>query len=570
MIHWPSAARDPARFERAVKILIKKIDPHAQGVDGAGGDGGRDSYVPSRYVSGDGVRVYEVKSFTGRMTGSRRSQTKKSLAKAVEEHSPSEWVLIVPLEFSPAEIVWWESLEAQYPDVRLDRWCIDWLDGQFNQDEGLRRFLEGDEYQVSRRLAELNMEQAGMVNGVPDLFRRQRTLHARAAEMAPRRWDWTISAGEHYQKVEIRPRPGNDATFSVHGKFAFPADDAAAAAVQRSWLEALAFGGSVTVEERFVEDVTMVLPDDLQDLFGPSFGPGTVQFSSPQAELAAPVLLHLVAEDCDGKQVCSLPISFTTRLAGSTGATTVGADVSGTVTAHLQLSHRMPPGEKVEDGWQALVGQLKLGWAGPAGHLPSTLRPMAELVKACLGDGASLYVCLGRQRLASLPTPIMADLADVADLVLLLDDLQEHLGLSEPVPDDLTEPDVQTLAMAWSVLSTGHGSWPNAVLNHPVAADGVSAFMEHPLWSSEPGELVLRHPNLVVSPAGMQLELGPVEIRFPRVIVKNRAEVEAAGRAGSEVVARFGSSGGSTPVVSSLPAEPDKEPSMGPGSAAGA
>ncbi|MFG1954264.1 hypothetical protein [Micromonospora sp. NPDC048830] len=110
MIHWAPATRDPARFERAMKMLIKKIDPHAQGVDGTGGDGGRDSYVPTRYVAGDGMWIYEVKSFTGRMTGS------------------------------------------------LDRWCIDWLDDQFNQDEGLRRFLEGDEYQVSQRLAELNME----------------------------------------------------------------------------------------------------------------------------------------------------------------------------------------------------------------------------------------------------------------------------------------------------------------------------------------------------------------------------------------------------------------------------
>ncbi|MEU1746619.1 hypothetical protein ACWD8I_03595 [Micromonospora arida] len=540
-----------------MKMLIKKIDPQAQGVDGSGGDGGRDSYVPTRYLSGDGMRVYEVKSFTGRMTGSRRSQTKKSLAKAVRKHSLSEWVLIVPLEFSPAEIAWWESLEAQYPDVKLDRWCVDWLDDQLNQDEGLRRFLEGEEYQVSQRLAELNMEQAGMVNGVPDLFRRQRTLHARAAEMAPRRWDWTISAGENYEKVEIRPRPGNDATVSVRGKFAFPADDAAAAAVRQSWLDALAFGGSVTVEERFVEDVTMVLPEDLQDLFPPDSGPGTVQFDSPQAELATPVLFHLVAEDGDGNQVCRLPISFTTRLAGATGATIVGADVSHTVTAHLQMSYQMPLAERVEDGWQALVGQLKLAWASPAGHLPSTLRPMAELVKACVSEGASLYVWSGRQRLAELPTPIMADLADVADLVLLLDDLQEHLGLSEPVPDDLTEPEVLTLAMAWSVLSTGRGSWPNAVINHPVASDGVSVFMEHPLWSSEAGELVITHPNLVVNGSGMQVDLGPVEVRLPRAVVRNRAEVEAAGRAGTSVVAQFASSDGATPVISSLSTEPD-------------
>ncbi|OWV04710.1 hypothetical protein B5D80_19655 [Micromonospora wenchangensis] len=556
MINWTSAARDPARFERAMKMLIKKTDPRAQGVDGAGGDGGRDSYVPTRFVSGDGMRVYEVKSFTGRLTGSRRSQVKKSLAMAVKEHSPSEWVLIIPLEFSPAEIVWWESLEAQYPDVTLDRRCTDWLDEQFRQDEGLRRFLEGDEYYVSQRLAELNLEQAGMVGGVPDLFHRQRTLHARATEMAPRRWDWTISAGENYQKVEIRPRPGTDATVSVRGRFAFPADDAEAATVVQRWRDALAFGGAATVEQRFVEDVTMVLPEDLREVFPPSSGPGTVQFSSPQAELTTPVLLHLVAEDCDGNQVSRLPISFTTRLAGSMGATIVGTDVSRTVTAQLQMTYEMPPAEEAEDGWQALVGQLKLSWASPIGHLPSTLRPMAELIKACVGDGASLYVWLGRQRVARLPTAMTADLAEDADLVLLLDDLQEHLGLSEPVPDDLTESDVSALTMAWAVLSTGQGSWPDAVIDFHVAADGVNAFMTHRLWSSEPGELVLTHPRLVISSAGLQLDLGPVEIRLPRVAVQNRADIEDAARAGTSVIARFAACDGATPLVTSLPAQP--------------
>ncbi|MBW4706155.1 hypothetical protein, partial [Micromonospora sp. RL09-050-HVF-A] len=84
--------------------------------------------------------------------------------------------------------------------------------------------------------------------------------------------------------------------------------------------------------------------------------------SARRSELATPVLLHLVAEDSNGNQVSRLPISFTTHLAGSMGATIVGTDVSRTVTAHLQMSYQMPPAERVDDGWQALVGQLKLGW----------------------------------------------------------------------------------------------------------------------------------------------------------------------------------------------------------------
>jgi hypothetical protein len=42
VLSWEKACRNPADFERAIKILLMKLHPEAEAIDGTGGDGGRD------------------------------------------------------------------------------------------------------------------------------------------------------------------------------------------------------------------------------------------------------------------------------------------------------------------------------------------------------------------------------------------------------------------------------------------------------------------------------------------------------------------------------------------------
>jgi hypothetical protein len=62
-----------------VAVLISRIHPEAQRIDGSGGDGGRDVQLPLP----TGLEIFELKSFTGRMTATRRRQVEKSLKKGV-------------------------------------------------------------------------------------------------------------------------------------------------------------------------------------------------------------------------------------------------------------------------------------------------------------------------------------------------------------------------------------------------------------------------------------------------------------------------------------------------------
>ena len=69
---------EPQGYEDIVSVLLSRLHPDAQGIDGKGGDGGRDVQI----VSGQDSQItdaFELKSFTGRMTFGRRKQVERSL-----------------------------------------------------------------------------------------------------------------------------------------------------------------------------------------------------------------------------------------------------------------------------------------------------------------------------------------------------------------------------------------------------------------------------------------------------------------------------------------------------------
>lgn len=56
-VQWESL--EPGTYEDMVAVLISRLNPSAQRIDGSGGDGGRDVQVPTD----DGLTGYEIKCF---------------------------------------------------------------------------------------------------------------------------------------------------------------------------------------------------------------------------------------------------------------------------------------------------------------------------------------------------------------------------------------------------------------------------------------------------------------------------------------------------------------------------
>jgi len=198
MIRWQDL--DPARVERAVKMLIRGLHPSAQGIDGSGGDDGRDI----RWDGPEGLVIFEVKSYAARLTSRQKSDIRASLMKAAR-HVPVRWALILPLDPSPSEERWFDGLRNEFAGISLQWYGRDWLDYQFASDESLRRYVEGTDYALLQRAAELGQEQAALSRGVDDLVARMRTLHAQAQELSPGwRVDFTAAAGMTILRISER------------------------------------------------------------------------------------------------------------------------------------------------------------------------------------------------------------------------------------------------------------------------------------------------------------------------------------------------------------------------------
>src|SRR5690242_7684083 len=104
MLNWGSL--DPQRLERGVQQLLQTHHPGLVCLDGAGGDDGRDAQLQTA----DGMTVFEVKSVSSRLTGAQKRQIQRSLQTALTKlESMTRWILIVPLNPSPAELRWFET-----------------------------------------------------------------------------------------------------------------------------------------------------------------------------------------------------------------------------------------------------------------------------------------------------------------------------------------------------------------------------------------------------------------------------------------------------------------------------
>ena len=169
---------EPQGYEDMVSALLSRLNPDAQRIDGKGGDGGRDVQIVHKQT--DKITdAFELKSFTGRMTTSRRRQVARSLKRAAALE-PRQWTLVVPIDPTPGEERWFRKLGKEYPFPT--GWAgKTWLDEKVSAFPDIRRyFVEGASDEVIRLLRELREERAA-VTDVRDAVGRL-TDAARASE----------------------------------------------------------------------------------------------------------------------------------------------------------------------------------------------------------------------------------------------------------------------------------------------------------------------------------------------------------------------------------------------------
>jgi hypothetical protein len=186
----------PARYEDMVSVLLSRVR-QTQRVDGSGGDGGRDCYFSDEH----GTDAYELKSFTGRMSNARRQQVARSLRRALGM-TPRTWSLVVPIDPTPREQQWFDSLAGTTTTLRwLGR---TWLEDQLAAYPDIGRYFAGASEEVVQILTDIAREDA-LPSDAAGVALRMTGLVARLNEIDPYyAFDFTIAEGR--TAVSCRPR----------------------------------------------------------------------------------------------------------------------------------------------------------------------------------------------------------------------------------------------------------------------------------------------------------------------------------------------------------------------------
>lgn len=435
---------EPGPYEKMAAVLLSQQHPGTRRIDGSGGDGGQDVH----FAAPEGLEIYELKSFTGRLTKGRRAQIKRSLSRAAT-HEPRHWTLIVPIDLTPGELRWFESLRKMVP-FDLDWRGRTWLDSQMASHPEIPRYFVADAAdEVVQLLKELQHEQA-QVRSAEDAIARLRVLHERLNQIDPHyRYELSIG-GEAAARVAPRAMLSvsyGDARVDVYARYvgadldrpitiglrlAFGPGDAA---MQTAFESMVDFGTPVSLEGPVIERVEIDAPAGI----GGTFAGGSMQVT-PTPPKSAPI--KVTGELFRGERLLgTLPFEMRLMHGGQKGFVLTGTDASRWLDAKITLdvstkTYRVNLGLQPVPILPVMVLPL-LRWLLHAGS-PNSLR----IVSSALG--APSPVGLTNEPLIEPAT---------LKIVEALSELQRLSGVQFDLPMDLTATEASAILKGQRLLS---------------------------------------------------------------------------------------------------------------------
>ncbi|MFF5727711.1 hypothetical protein [[Kitasatospora] papulosa] len=467
MVPWEELQRDEKRYAALVSMLLLRLRPRARVVEGAGGDGGKDAY---EYDEDNQLIIYELKSFTERLTGGRRTQVKKSLMTAAQ-HQPDAWDLVVPVRPTAGEWSWFDGLRKDYPFVRS--LCgLDWLNEKLAlHDDLVRAAVQGPDGYLLDRIADARAERDVLLGGVPDLAERYEVLMRRASEISPH-YGLTVShAEEGGTEIAIAakdPRVADVAPILVEGELVFSEDDPVGAEVRSRYERAVFYGGDVDLPGAHLRGFRLSAPPEL-GISGP-MPLYEMRIRSHREPLVPALCAQLSVVGASGLPLQSVPLRFYERSRGTGGATLFGSDVAGLI----EVQARLAPGAGT---WQLDVTSCEpLEYPTPATALP-VLQVMAHaragaLVRMTFHAGSTLESVLDSDWTDD----------DFRSWVGLCEDLrfiQEATNTTFPIPSEMSGADASGIRQAARLLrgeavSLGQGPLTSSV--NPDRAGALDVF----------------------------------------------------------------------------------------------
>jgi hypothetical protein len=505
-IRW--ADIDPAKIEDIISVLISRLHPETQRIDGSGGDGGRDVQIPLS----SGLIIYEVKSFTDRLTNSRKSQIKRSLRKAAM-HNPKQWHLVMPLDVTPSELEWYNKLKNDYPFVSNFTRGKTWLDSELSQRPEIARYYIGDSNaEIVSYLREIREEEAGLSNGVRDAHSRVKRILTRLNEIDPHYIFGIHVTPNGTIKTEVLPRyPGAeiDRPIVIKTTFAFPKTPEGEAAAAE-FRDSLDFGLPVELSGEFVKQVEVDAPAGM----GGSWVGGGISLEAVPAPEPDGLRYSAVVTDARSHQLATIPLTLTRRFRGEKGAQIELSDLTG----FFKIQSRLNVREKTAAhtfSFEHCDGVL------PTALLP-TLRFMSHL-KA--GNQWGLAVNNEITQLHMLSDAFMPDLPEYGRYVSILAKVQEYAGFTFPIPEIMSDEDAEQLRLANYLISGKDlvGKFTRGTLTF--TGEGVERWRT--TSGTDAGQLRVRE-DFYIELCGNRMHLGEVQRIFSPIKARELPETDGS------------------------------------------
>ena len=202
---WESTSRD--EFDKAVELLLERKHEKARTTfapDGRGGDGGIDFFAQERTLT-----IYQLKHYPDGLkssTASRKRAIKDSFDKAVSNHAPRTWVLVVPAKLTVTERKYVMELKAPegHPQPHIRLLDLPKLDLLLAKYPNIRSHL--DREPIFDAIAERQIEVAEP-RDVAEVLDRATALTRRGGNLDP---DWDMDLFVTNGVATVLPRPKHD------------------------------------------------------------------------------------------------------------------------------------------------------------------------------------------------------------------------------------------------------------------------------------------------------------------------------------------------------------------------
>ena len=488
----------PGRYEMLVANLLGQMHDGVQRIDGTGGDEGRDVI----YKKGDRSDIYQLKSHTGRLTQGRRRNIKADIVRAAE-HRPTAWFLVVPIDPTPGELRWFETV-SEGQSFPCTWFGLNWLEARMSEHPELVRYALGDfNAKVVDLLKELQKEEAH-IGSADDALDRLRSILGRLNEVDPF-YTFAISSGGGSQSISVVPRYPDAAIDSpIGGTLSIHSDAPRAVEAADLLRDIVDFGTNATFGPDHGLSVSMDLPAGL----GHDGPVESLTIAATPPGSSTPGAIRLL--DMTDRVIAALPITITPMSVGQRGGVLHGTDRVGTLDLTLRLDAK---DHKATLQWKTRI---------PTGVLPSDVLPVLMFLRAAEA-GCVVQVVLDpdMELVRFTSTEPWPDLAEGVETVEALTRIQQATGTFFALPDEL-DRDTEFWIKSVDQLLRGDVvdiPWTHQQIEMGLAPEGRQRFLETLRESSN--QFSFTQGDLKFEIDGNNISLGPGIVHIPSAIVAN-------------------------------------------------